>query len=287
MTQCHCFQADSITFEGGPITAITNYGQVAAAEQWKNGNCDLHFEYISPSVREDLTGIALLHLSVIRFDRPTNYTLTVQSLSGTWNLQRTVIFDQNLLHGWAFSVPVVGNYTIAFESTAGPGLAGYLYHSDGMVFAADNFADNFYDYAEGVAGTPRPDRSPQASATVAKSPHATAQQTEQQTAEVSGTIGPPGDSDSDSEQNRDGDPPEEGSHTPAIVGGFFGGLIALIVIVAVVCLFWRRGMSSSSEEIRASVSHQLIFEEHLVIETERCEFVQDNPLHPFDGGDRN
>jgi hypothetical protein len=81
-------------------------------------------------------------------------------------------------------------------------------------------------------------------------------------------------------------PPEGGTQWPVIIGGVIGGLLALATILALLFLVTRRRKTSSSVEIRSTITESvLLLETPLVLDTEMVQCTQDNPLGSFDGGE--
>jgi hypothetical protein len=162
-----CFNAGSLTFQGGSMSAITNYRTVGPSIQSLiSGSPDLYFEYISHSSRESLTGLPILHLESISFPYSTVYSLRIQRESETGvGSERELTFDANRSRGFAFTVDSVGNYSIIFNSLP-PESSGRLGHDGVLSFFASDPSDNLYSEVRYYFRT----ESPHLSATIPLTP---------------------------------------------------------------------------------------------------------------------
>jgi hypothetical protein len=134
-----------------------------------------YFEYLSTSLREGLTSLALLHLESVPLPSKGLYRLRITGADeATDGIVRTALFDGIRSRGCAFSVPSLGNHTISFESVAGAS-TGSLEKAGVRSFAATAVHDNFYSevslaippQSPSVSGSPEATPKPTLTATAA------------------------------------------------------------------------------------------------------------------------
>jgi hypothetical protein len=84
----------------------------------------LSSEYLSSSSQEGILGLPLLHLAWISLPYRAIHTLTVRHGAG---FDRGLLFNASRSQGSAFTVDLVGNYTIFFNAVS-PAASGQLGH---------------------------------------------------------------------------------------------------------------------------------------------------------------
>jgi hypothetical protein len=147
-----CLRASSVFFENGSLTSVTAASNLIEFNRITfSFSSEIYTIYAGLSRQEHLTGLSMIHIESALFPSNLTYAIAVLGageLNGTFH--RSVSFNPGSDRGFGISVPSVGNYTIAYNSTDGSS-HGCLVHDGLATFAALGKNDTFYKSARGVA----------------------------------------------------------------------------------------------------------------------------------------